>query len=63
MTASSFAHDIDELIKRVNDGGGWLQALVANHYHDNGDYQKEFYWTQKLANQSMACEQYQVLEN
>lgn len=60
MTASSFANEIDELIKKANHGDTWSQALVANHYHDNGDYEREFYWTEKLANQGSATAQFNL---
>lgn len=60
MTTSSFANEIDELMKKANDGDTWSQALVANYYHDNGDYEREFYWTEKLANQGSAVAQFNL---
>lgn len=55
-----FTHDMDELIERSNPSGIWSQALAASYYHDNGNHEKEFYWTQKLANQGVAFAQFNL---
>lgn len=60
MTTTTFASEFDELLAQAQNGDKWSQALVANHYHDNGDYEKEFYWTNELANQGVALAQFNL---
>lgn len=60
MTTTTFASEFDQLLAQAQNGDTWSQALVANHYHDAGDFEREFYWTNELAKQGSATAQFNL---
>lgn len=60
LSVSAFALDVKATTQKANMGDVQAQAELADYYKKRQDYDNEFYWTQKLANQGNAQAQYNL---
>lgn len=60
VSVSASAFDLKATTKKANQGNLEAQIALTNYYKNQRDFQNEFVWTTRLANQGLASAQFNL---